>query len=211
MTRSFDPADHLGAVRRSLGTTDQDGTEVRVLTVERSYAASPTEVWEALTTPERIPRWFMPISGDLREGGRFHLEGNASGDILACEPPHRLRTTWEYGGELSWVDLTLSADGDHTLLLLHHTAPVDPAKWAEYGPGAVGIGWEMGLLGLAMHLAAPEAPRPDPADPAMAAALAAYMPASSDAWAEASITAGTDPEEAHAAAARCLAAYTGQG
>lgn len=209
MNSHVDPATHLGAVARSLGTTEHDGAEVRMLTVERSYAATPAEVWAALTTPERIPRWFMPVSGDLRVGGRFHLEANASGDILACEPPTRLRTTWEYGGEMSWVEVTLTPDGDHTLLRLDHTAPVTPANWAEFGPGAVGIGWEMGMLGLAMHLATPDAPRPDPAEPAMAAALAQYLPASSDAWADASIAAGTDPEEARAAAARCLAAYTG--
>ena len=38
--------------------------------------------------------------------------------------------------------------------------------------------------------------------------LTDYTHASSTAWGEASIAAGTDPEEARAAAERCAAAYT---
>ena len=31
-----------------------------------------------------------PISGDLRLGGRYQLQGNAGGEILVCEPPQHL-------------------------------------------------------------------------------------------------------------------------
>ena len=31
------------------------------------------DLWEALTSAERIPRWFAPVSGDLRLGGRFQV------------------------------------------------------------------------------------------------------------------------------------------
>ena len=44
-------------------------------------------MWDACTDPERIGRWFLPVSGDLRLGGRYQLEGNAGGEILRCEPP----------------------------------------------------------------------------------------------------------------------------
>ena len=81
----------------------------------------------------------------------------------------------------------------------------------EFGPGALGIGWELGLGGLGLHLADPAAPiagarlrRP------FRAYLAEFMTASSDRWAEASVAAGTDPEAARAAAERCIAAYTTQ-
>ena len=66
---------------------------------------------------------------------------------------HRLSITWEYGGQISWVDVELTAVDDGTRLLLEHTAPVDPENWEQYGPGAVGIGWEMALWGLDEHLA----------------------------------------------------------
>jgi len=39
-------------------------------------------------------RWFLPLHGDLREGGSFQLEGNAGGDILTCTPPQLLRVTF---------------------------------------------------------------------------------------------------------------------
>ncbi|WP_308168107.1 hypothetical protein [Nonomuraea sp. NEAU-A123] len=44
-------------------------------------------MWDACTSAEHIPRWFLPIEGDLRAGGCYRLEGNAGGEVLACEPP----------------------------------------------------------------------------------------------------------------------------
>lgn len=197
------PADHLGATHRRLSTVAREGEELRLLTVERTYDAAPDEVWDALTTAERITRWMMPVTGDLVLGGRFQLEGNAGGEVLACDPPERLSITWEYGGQTSWVDVSLRPTDAGTLLQLDHSAPVDPAMWDEFGPGAVGIGWELGLMGLAEHLADPTiVPREVVGD------LSGYMRDSGDAWAEASIAAGTDAEQARAAAARCFTAYT---
>jgi uncharacterized protein YndB with AHSA1/START domain len=197
------PADHLGAVDRSLSTVTRDGEELRLLTVTRTYDASAEEVWDALTTAERITRWMLPVTGDLTMGGRFQLEGNAGGEVLACDPPERLEITWEYGGMVSWVTLSLRPTDGGTLLQLDHSAPVGPDMWTEFGPGAVGIGWEMSLMGLAEHLVDPTVvPREEVPD------LSGYLRASSTAWGEASIAAGTDPEEARAAAERCAAAYT---
>ncbi|WP_205474298.1 SRPBCC family protein [Nocardioides sp. SYSU D00038] len=201
----FDPASHLGAVRRRLTTTSREGVELRLLTVERTFDAAQEEVWEALTTADRIERWMLPVTGDLRVGGRFQLEDNAGGEVLECVEPERLAITWEYGGQLSWVDVSLRPVDDGTLLQLDHAAPVDPQTWEEFGPGAVGIGWEMGLLGMALHLANPGAPRPDvSASPE----LVELMTGSSKGWAEAEVAAGGDPERARAAADRTLAAYT---
>ena len=78
-----------------------------------TYDAPIEDVWDALTDPERIGRWFLPISGDYRLGGRYQFEGNAGGEIVACERPHRLRVTWVYGeaaspADVSEVELRLS-------------------------------------------------------------------------------------------------------
>ena len=72
------------------------------------------EVWDALTDPERIGRWFLPISGDYRLGGRYQFEGNAGGEILECERPRRLRVSWVYGevsspADVSEVELRLTS------------------------------------------------------------------------------------------------------
>ena len=56
--------------------------------------------------------------------------------------------------EPSWVDIRLEPIGkDRTKLTLEHTAHVDEELWAQWGPGGVGIGWDLGLLGLHMHVA----------------------------------------------------------
>ena len=207
------PHDQLQAVVRSLTTTERDGQELRLLTAERRYPATPDEVWDALTNPERVPRWFGgAVTGDLEIGGHFQIEGNAGGEVLACTPPETFSITWEYGGAISWVDVTLTVEGDQTRLLLEHTAPVDPTMWEQFGPGAVGIGWEMALMGLDEHLRTPDA---DPAQvqewftgPEGRPYLLECMTLCSDAWTAASIAAGTDPEAARAAGQRCTEAYT---
>ena len=128
------PHDQLQAVVRDLTTTTRDGQEMRLLTAERHFPANRDEVWDALTNPERVPRWMAPVSGDLRVGGRYQIEGNAGGEILVCTPPEALFLTWEFGGQMSWVDVMLTTVDDRTRLLLEHTAPVDPEKWEEFGP-----------------------------------------------------------------------------
>lgn len=42
------------------------------------------DLWDEVTNPDRIPHWFMPVSGDLEPGGRHQLEGNAGGVIEIC-------------------------------------------------------------------------------------------------------------------------------
>jgi len=208
------PDEQLGAVARALDTVERDGATYRRLTAERTYPAPVEDVWDALTSAARAPRWLAPVSGDLRLGGRFQIEGNAGGEVLACEPPRSFSITWEYGGQVSWVDVSLLAVQAGTLLVLQHTSPVDPDMWEQYGPGAVGVGWEMALMGLAEHLAAPDA---DPVEvrawmegPEGRAFLVEFMTASSDRWVDASIAFGTHPEAARAAGERCTAAYTAE-
>ncbi|MEP6494781.1 MAG: hypothetical protein ABJF01_18995 [bacterium] len=65
-----------------------------------------------------------------------------------CDPPRHLALTWEALGQLSWVDVTL--DGG-TRLTFEHVLSQDP-KWDEFGPGAVGVGWDLILFGLGKHV-----------------------------------------------------------
>ena len=205
----FTPAGHIGSVRRLLSATSRDGRQMRVLAVSRTFDVAPGELWDVLTAPDRIRVWLGPTSGEFRVGGRFDIEGNASGEILACDKPRLIEVTWEYGGDISWVDATLIPIGDGTDLTIAHTAEVPPEFWDRYGAGATGIGWEMTLLGIAEHLAAPDAPQLDPADPDLVGPFNEFMAASSVAWADTEIAAGGDADQARAAAARTLAFYTG--
>jgi hypothetical protein len=152
----------------------------------------------------------MPVSGDLRVNGRYQLEGNASGTIERCDPPNGFAATWEYGGDVTWIEVRLSAENGGTRFELEHIAHVDDERWAEFGPGAVGIGWDMALMGLAQHLS-PGGPAVVPEESAAWTASdegKEFMTSSSEQWCEASIAAGTDEGEARAAAERVTAAYT---
>jgi len=97
-----------------------------------------------------------------------------------------------------------------TRLELEHILQINEQRWAEFGPGAVGVGWDMGLMGLAIHLSSGRA-----VNPAESAAWLAseegkrFIPLSNHQWRDASVSAGTDEAAAQAAADRTLAAYTG--
>lgn len=198
----------LGAVERTVSSLERDGQPARAVTITRRYATTVEDLWDAITTAERIARWFLPISGDLELGGRYQLEGNAGGTITHCEPPSSLALTWEFGGDVSWVDVELSRDGPEARLALTHTALLTD-HWHEFGPGAVGVGWEMGLLGMELHLTRPNEPKIDEQTFHTTAEGKALLTGSSEAWGRAAIAAGADLEAALAAARRTTAFYTG--
>ena len=128
----------LEAIHREVGKGPAEGGEEIGVLLRRTYPALIEDVWDAVTDPERIERWFLPLSGDLRRGGNFQLEGNAGGDILECEPPTRLRVT--FGSPTSLVELRLSPYGDEsTILELEHTVPIEMA-----GSGAGAPMWARG-------------------------------------------------------------------
>ncbi len=209
----MDVSSEISATARQVTTHDVEAGEARGVVIARAYPTDLRDMWDACTNPERIPRWFLPISGELRVGGRFDLTGNASGTIEQCDPPHSFRATWEFGGATSWIELRLTPlDDDTTRLELEHIALVDDDTWTRFGPGAVGIGWELGLTGLGRHLAGE-----GQLDPAAAQAWAVsdegrqFVTESSEQWSAAAVAGGIDAELARDWAARCSAFYTGQG
>ena len=119
--------------------------------IRRSYDAQIEDVWQACTDPERMNRWFLPVTGDLRPGGTYQLQGNAGGRIVHCEPPRLLAVTWEYPdhptGEVR-LRLAPGAAGE-TVLELEHAIPTDDFPTEAHG---VGPGWEPALYALDLHL-----------------------------------------------------------
>ena len=146
----IDIATQLKAIDREVTRRHgPEGEEVAVR-IRRTYDAAIADVWDALTDPDRMKRWFLPVSGDLRVGGTFQLEGNAGGDILRCEPPRLLQVT--FGGPTSLVELRLSSEGeDRTTLELEHTVPIEIAQSAA-GSLYVGPGWDGGFVALDLYL-----------------------------------------------------------
>jgi uncharacterized protein YndB with AHSA1/START domain len=198
----IDTKEQISAVRRTLGSRVLEAGEARVLTISQVYDTDIDDLWDVVTNPERIPRWFLPVSGDLKEGGHYQFEGQAGGTITRCDRPRSYAATWEYGGNVSWIEVRLTPQDEGGTRF----------EFADqFGPGAVGIGWDMGIFGLANYLA----DRASAMTPQEGAAWAAsedgkqFMKLSSDAWAEADIAAGTDPERARTLAGNTYAAYTG--
>lgn len=181
------------------------------MTISQVYDTDIDDLWDVVTNAERIPRWFLPIEGDLKEGGHYQLTGNASGTISKCDKPRGYAATWEFGGQVSWIEVRLSPSQGGTRFELEHVAHVADEFWDVYGPGATGVGWDLGLYGLATYLS-------DPSKPVDQEKMAtwhttpegqAFMRLSTDAWAEASIADGTPAADAKERADRTYAFYTG--
>lgn len=199
----------INAVQREVVTREHAGAEAKVIVATRTYSTTPADLWDAITNPARLPRWFAPVTGDLRLGGRYSIEGNASGEVLECEPPRRLALTWEFQDKVSWVNVDLEPAAGGTELRLEHIARPDE-HWDQFGAGAGGIGWDLALMGLDQHFATTAAVTPAEAMTWLASPEGvAFMQQSNDAWRDATIAAGTDARIAQGAADRTIAAYTG--
>jgi uncharacterized protein YndB with AHSA1/START domain len=206
----IDVTHQISAVQRRVGTRTLAAGEARIVVISQTYHAAVEDVWDACTNAERIGRWFLPVSGELKPGGRYQLEGNAGGTIERCDPPEGFFITWEFGGEVSWVEVRLTAAApDRTQLEIEHIAHASDEMWAQFGPGAVGIGWDSMILGLSLHLSGAPA-----MDPAQGAAWAAsdegrrFMTLSGERWCAAHIASGGDEAQARAMSERVIAAYT---
>jgi uncharacterized protein YndB with AHSA1/START domain len=202
--------DHLRTATRAVASDVREGSPTKVVTITQTYPVGVPELWDALTDASRISRWLMPVTGDLRVGGRYQLEGNAGGVVEECVPHERIAVTWEYAGDVSWVVATLSGDGTSSTLQVDHTAHVDQQRWDEYGPGAVGIGWDSMFLGLSLYLESGEGLDAEQAAAWVTSAEGRqFMTDSASAWRAAQIASGEDEQAATAAAERCAKAYTG--
>ncbi len=206
----IDATHQINTVRRQVGSRVLEAGRARSVTISQAYDTDVEDLWDACTNPERLPRWFAPVSGELRLGGRYQIEGNAAGTVERCDPPKEFSATWEYGGEVSWIEVRLSPDADGGARFeLEHIAHVDDERWAEFGPGAVGLGYDMALTGLATHLRSGAAVAPHEGAAWFASDEGKrLLTEAGNRWCEADVAAGTPAEAARAAADRCIAAYT---
>jgi uncharacterized protein YndB with AHSA1/START domain len=202
----------ISAVRRTVGTRVLEAGGAKVVTVSQSYPTDAADLWDACTNIERIPRWFLPITGDLKVGGSYKLEGQANGTILTCDPPRNFSATWEYGGTVSWIDVSVDSDGpDRARLVVEHVIAADDEMWREFGPGAVGMGWDSMVLGLAIHLGTGES-----IDPSFGQQWTGtedgrrFLKLSGEEWHAANVANGEDPAKARVLTDRCIKAYLGE-
>ena len=124
---------------RTLGTLRAaDGTGI--VRLEDRFDTDVDDLWSALTDPRRLARWLGEVEGDLRQGGEFRARYFASGwegtcRVEACEPPRRLLILTTSPDEPDGVvEATLTADGDHTVLVIEDRGlPLE--QLAAYGAG----------------------------------------------------------------------------
>lgn len=119
------------------------------LRVQRTLAASPARVWQALTDPAALCGWFWPHASfgttarvDLRTGGEFQIGApkvdiGVSGRYVDVEPPHRLVMTWRWDGEEAetLVTISLVPSGDGTELTLVHSRFPEAARRDQNAQG----------------------------------------------------------------------------
>lgn len=136
-------------------------------TIKRTLNAPQELVWRAWTEEKEFAQWLRPfgvaadtVSCDVRVGGRYRYtmvndqtgeQYPTGGEYLEVDPQDRLVLTW--GDPDAPVDgqpvitLTLTAQGDNTLLNFHMAGhPGAP------GDGFVYDGWDEGLNNLDQHL-----------------------------------------------------------
>ena len=134
---NVDVMTQIGAVNREVSDRDHEGKVRRVVSASRTFATSPDDLWEAITKPERLARWFGSVSGDLRLGGSFQIKDNAKGEVTACKPPEMLAVTWRMYGDESWVQAHLSPESGGTVLKVEHILSrrlFDRLYWSWYAP-----------------------------------------------------------------------------
>ncbi|MFG2115488.1 SRPBCC domain-containing protein [Streptomyces sp. NPDC048718] len=189
-----------------------DGTADTVL-LRRTYETGAAGLWDALTTPGRLGRWFLPVTGTLAPGGHYRLEGNAAGEILECVAPERLRLSWLFGPDpgLSEVTVRLTPAGPtRTVLELEHLTVASPEFRARYGPGASGVGWDMVLRALARHLTDATLSRAEATAWETSAEGRAFLTHAGEAWGAAYAAAGADARTVESTTAATIAFYTGE-
>lgn len=203
-----------GARRREVRVDSRNGASVRVVALHRDFPVDQHALWNALTSAQCISDWLTPVSGDLRPGGRYQLEGNASGTIELCQPLAKFGVTWEFGGNVSWVEVELAQLAAETALRLEHIMTIDDSSeehWRKFGPGATGVGWDMSIVGLAAHL--------DPGCPSGVRKAGeewlgtddgkGFIRHCADKWREAHVASGESRETAKTMADNTAAAYLG--
>lgn len=196
--------EELAATHRKMGKGNVPAGEAYTVELRRRYDARIGDVWDAITSPERLRRWLKPVTGDLRAGGKFELDSGEHGEILRCEPPRLLKVSWLYGPDAdAWpgtseveVRLAPGPAGDTEFELIH-AAVVGEPSFPTYGPGAGGVGWDLALIALARLLADGETV--DHEEFERSPEGREFSRRSAAAWGQAHLAAGGEPE--HVAAA----------
>ena len=128
--------------------TEDSGHVVRI---ERTFAASAEDVFDAWTSPEVMRRWFHPAPDwdapeaevDLRVGGKVRVvmrkpdgtQVEAQGEYTLIDRPRRLAMTWTFDDHPSneqLIELSFSeSEGLTTVLMVNSGISTDERRNAQ--------------------------------------------------------------------------------
>ena len=123
----------------------------RVVRIERTFAASAEEVFDAWTSPEVMRRWFHCLPDwdtpeaevDLRVGGKVRVvmrrpdgtEAEAQGECTLIDRPRRLVMTWTFDDDPSneqLIELSFSEyEGSTRVLMVNSRISTDQRRDAQ--------------------------------------------------------------------------------
>jgi uncharacterized protein YndB with AHSA1/START domain len=132
---------------QDFGVVREDG-DLLSLRFERTYAATPEEVWHAITEPESMRRWlFADAVLEPRVGGEFRLDWSAderaSGSVLVWNPPSVLEIEWKEPQISSILHVEIASSEAGTMLVL------DQRNISVEAAIGMGAGWHAHLDALA--------------------------------------------------------------
>lgn len=130
--------------------------EQGTIRIERVYPQAPAKVWQALTEPELMARWWAP--GDVRAevGHRFEMDmgqwGKQPCQVIAVEPLARLSFRFALSSLNTTITWELAAEGDGARLTLIHEGFDIASPLGERAYEGMRSGWPGVLERLASNL-----------------------------------------------------------
>jgi uncharacterized protein YndB with AHSA1/START domain len=123
-----------------------------VVRIERTFAASPEDVFDAWTSPDVMRRWFHPAPDwdtpeaevDLRVGGKVRVvmrrpdgtEAEAQGEYTLIDRPNRLVMTWTFDDDPSneqLIELSFEeSDGSTRVLMVNSGISSDERRNGQH-------------------------------------------------------------------------------
>jgi uncharacterized protein YndB with AHSA1/START domain len=134
-------------------------SQIETIAFEIELPHSPAKVWRALTEPELLAEWLLPVIGfDLAPGASFTFktqpypgwDGTVNCQMLEIEPQRKLRYTWTVPFLDTVVTFTVNPSATGTMLSIVQSGFTADQKRES---GGARYGWKM-MLGKLEELLA---------------------------------------------------------
>ena len=126
-----------------------EGGQIETIAFELELGHSPAKVWRALTEPELLRQWLLPVVGfELAPGASFELhappqpswDGTVRCRMVEIEPQRKLRYTWTVPFLDTVVTFTITPTAAGTRLTIEQTGFTKDQKRES---GGARFGWKM--------------------------------------------------------------------